>query len=147
MMQKHIQKNNILLILTINILIIIFFSKLSFAQTISNGLNVIAAAEDVIAIPGNKLPIYIIVSVLDHNGQPITKLNISHFKLNIIIAAPGGSSLMNIIRVIETNIEGTYLLYAIPHEQETWKNGVYIFSISVMKDKFRGQTLVNVLVD
>lgn len=141
-------KKKLLIISAIHILCIpLFLSNLSYAQSNSNGLNVIAKGEDVIAIPGNKLPIYIIVSAIDHSGQPLTNLNILNFELNTIITPPGGSLLIETIRLIETNIEGIYLLYIIPHEQQTWKNGVYVFAISVIKDKLRGQTLVNVLVD
>jgi hypothetical protein len=146
-MKRHIKKKLLIISIIHIVSISLFPSNLSFAQSISNGLNVIAKAEDVISIPGNQLPIYIIVSVIDQSGQPLTNLKLLNFELNTIITPPGGSLLIKTIRLIETNIEGIYLLYIIPHEQKTWKNGVYIFAISVTKDKFRGQTLVNVLVD
>ena len=88
-------KKNLIIISGIHIICIpLFLSNLSFAQSISNGLNVIAKAEDEIAIPGNKLPMYIIVSVIDNSGQPLTNLNIINFELNTIITPPGGSSLI-----------------------------------------------------
>jgi hypothetical protein len=141
-------KKNLLISLGILILVLhVSVFNSAVGESITTGLNVMAEAEDVLAIPGNNLPIYLVVSITNLFGQPITKLNISNFEISTLIAAPGGSSLIDTIRVIETKTEGTYLVYIIPNQQETWKKGVYIFTISVIKDKIKGQSLVNVFVD
>jgi hypothetical protein len=109
-------------------------------------LIVIAFSEDTIAAPGNRQPNYIIVSVTDANGNPITGLGVSNFKVDPMIVGPGGA-LVNIVNVTAGRLPGFYHVNVVPINQETWKAGVYIFAVAVDSRTDRGQTLATVLMD
>lgn len=121
--------------------------NISEKEAISTGrLIVIASSEDTIAAPGNRQPNYIIVSVTDVNGVPVTGLGTSNFKVDPIIVGPGGA-LVDIINVKEGRLPGFYNLNVVPIRTETWKQGVYIFAVAVEKGSDRGQTLATVQMD
>jgi hypothetical protein len=109
-------------------------------------LIVTAFSEDTIAAPGNRRPNYIIVSVTDANGVPVTGLGTANFKVDPMIVGPGGA-LVNITGVRAGRLRGFYLIDVVPIRRETWKAGVYIFAAAVERGADRGQTLATVLMD
>ncbi|HEY9596646.1 MAG TPA: hypothetical protein V6C65_28625 [Allocoleopsis sp.] len=109
-------------------------------------LIVAAFSEDTIAAPGNRQPNYIIASVTDINGVPVTGLGVSNFKVDPMIVGPGGS-LVNITGVSPGRLAGFYHINVVPMETQTWKAGVYIFAVAVERGTDRGQTLATVLMD
>ncbi len=109
-------------------------------------LIVNAFSEDTMAAPGNRQPNYIIVSVTDANGTPVTGLVVSDFKVDPMIVGPGGA-LVNITGVTAGRLPGFYHVNVVPIRTETWKSGVYIFAIAVEKGANKGQTLATVLMD
>lgn len=109
-------------------------------------LITIAFSEDTIATPGNRQPNYIIVSVTDVSGIPVTGLGAANFKVYPMIVGPGGA-LVNITGVMAGGLPGFYLIDVVPIRTETWKRGVYIFAVAVEHAGDRGQTLATVLMD
>jgi len=109
-------------------------------------LIVKAFSEDTIASPGNRQPNYIIVSVTDTGGIPVTGLGASNFKVDPMIVGPGGA-LVNITGVTPGRLPGFYLVKTVPIRTETWKKGVYIFAVAVESGSSVGQTLATVLMD
>ncbi len=105
-----------------------------------------AFSEDTIAAPGNRQPNYIVVSVTDTNGVPVTGLAAGNFKVDPMIVGPGGA-LVNIANVNAGRLPGFYLVNVVPIRTETWKAGVYIFAVAVERGPDRGQTLATVLMD
>ena len=109
-------------------------------------LIVKAFSEDTIAAPGNRQPNYIVVSVTDVNGVPVTGLGVANYKVDPMIVGPGGA-LVNITSVTAGRLPGFYNINVVPIRAETWKAGVYIFALAVEKGSDRGQTLATVLMD
>jgi hypothetical protein len=109
-------------------------------------LIVKAFSEDTIAAPGNRQPNYIVVSVTDVNGVPVTGLGVANYKVDPMIVGPGGA-LANITSVTAGRLPGFYNINVVPIRAETWKAGVYIFALAVEKGSDRGQTLATVLMD
>jgi hypothetical protein len=105
-----------------------------------------ALSEDTIAAPGNRQPNYIVVSVTDVNGVPVTGLAIANFKVDPMIVGPGGA-LVEITGVNPGRLAGFYHINVVPIRRETWKPGVYIFAIAVERARDHGQTLAKVLMD
>lgn len=106
-----------------------------------------ATAEDVLSAPGNRKVTYIVVSVTDGDGNPISGLASSDFIVKPIIVAPKGGNILNMIKAIESDFPGVYLLQVVPDRDHTWKRGVYIFAVGVHKGFDRGQTVTSVLLD
>lgn len=104
-----------------------------------------AFSEDTIAAPGNRQPNYIIVSVTDVCGNPVSGLDVRNFKVDPMIVGPGGA-LVNITGVGE-RLPGFYHINVVPIRAETWKSGVYIFAVAVERGSDRGQTLATVMMD
>lgn len=109
-------------------------------------LTITAIAEDTIAAPGNTQPTYIVVSVQDVNGLGVTGLTGSNFTIGSEIVGPGGST-SHIDSVSNGKIQGTYLLKILPLAGQTWKSGVYIFSVAVTQGANKGQSLCSFLMD
>ncbi len=109
-------------------------------------LNVQALSEDTIAAPGNRNANYIVVSVTDGAGSPITGLGASNFQVDPMIVGPGGA-LVNIAGVNAGRLPGFYLVNVVPINAETWKAGGYLFAVAVNAPAGRGQTLCSVLMD
>ena len=109
-------------------------------------LIVTAFSEDTIAAPGNREPNYVIVSVTDENGVPVTGLDVTHFELDPMIVGPGGSK-VDVIHVQMGRLQGFYNVRIVPVGEEKWKAGVYIFAVAVQKGEDRGQTLATVRMD
>lgn len=109
-------------------------------------LIVCAFSEDTIAAPGNRQYNYIIVSVTDVNGLPVTGLGVANFKVDPMIVGPGGA-LVNIVNVTAGRLPGFYHINVLPIKAETWKQGVYIFAVAVERAADKGQTLATVQMD
>jgi hypothetical protein len=109
-------------------------------------LIVQAFSEDTIAAPGNRQPNYIVASVTDANGVPVTGLAIANFKVNPLIVGPGGA-LVNIVQVYPGIFPGYYHINVVPINIQTWKAGVYIFAVVVQSGSNHGQTIATVLMD
>jgi hypothetical protein len=111
-------------------------------------LIVNAASEDTIAAPGNVNANYIVVSVTDSVGNPVTGLTATNFKVQPIIVGAGGA-LVNIESVAVPPYEppGFYIVRVVPISGQTWKSGTYIFAVAVTRGSDRGQNLASVLMD
>lgn len=109
-------------------------------------LIVTALSEDTVAAPWNRLSNYICVSVTDANGNPVTGLTVDNFKVDPMIAAPGGA-VVHISSFFAGRLPGFYYINVVPVDMNTWKHGVHIFAVVVEKGKDRGQTLASVLMD
>ncbi len=109
-------------------------------------LIVVAFSEDTIAAPGNRQANYIVASVTDANGNPVTGLAAANFKVDPMIVGPGGA-LVNITGVNAGRLPGFYHINVLPIRTETWKAGVYIFAVAVERGTDKGQTLASVLMD
>jgi hypothetical protein len=109
-------------------------------------LIVTAFSEDTIAAPGNRQPNYIVASVTDVNGVPVTGLTAINFKVNPLIVGPGGA-LVNIVNVYNGIFPGFYHINVVPIGVQTWKAGVYIFAVVIQNGANHGQTLATVLMD
>ena len=109
-------------------------------------LLVQALSEDAIASPSNRNPNYIVVSVTDANGVPLSGLAASNFKVDPMVVGPGGA-LVNIASCNPGRLAGTYLLQVVPINAETWKAGGYLFAVAVAAAGNHGQALCSVLMD
>lgn len=109
-------------------------------------LIVTAFSEDTIAAPGNRQPNYIVASVTDADGAPVTGLGATNFKVDPMIVGPGGA-LVNITGVHPGRLPGFYHINVVPIKTQTWKAGVYIFAVAVERGADKGQTLATVLMD
>lgn len=109
-------------------------------------LIVNAFSEDSIAAPGNRQSNYLVLSVTNGDGTPVTGLSARNFKVDPMIVGPGGA-LVNITGVYPGRLPGFYHINTIPIGTETWKAGVYIFAVAVEQGTNRGQTLATVLMD
>lgn len=109
-------------------------------------LTVKAIGEDGLASPGNSSILHIVVSVTDANGVGVAGLAIANFALGSEIVGAGGST-SHIDTVSNGKLTGTYLLKALPLAGQTWKAGVYIFSVNVTSGANHGQTLFSFLMD
>ncbi len=109
-------------------------------------LIVTALSEDTVAAPGNRLSNYIVISVTDTNGKPITGLTVDNFKVDPMIAASGGA-LVHVVSFFPGRLPGFYYLNVAPVDMHTWKAGVYIFAVALEKGADKGQTLASVLMD
>lgn len=113
-----------------------------------------AIAEDTVAAPGNRQPCYIIVSVTDADGVPVTGLTADNLKVQAAIVGPGGAIVdINLIWGAAT-FPGFYNIHVVPTRDYTWAAGVYIFAVVATRASTRkgggqdqGQTLVSVHMD
>ena len=127
-------------------LIVILIASIAISMATADAFSVTADSEDTVAAPGNREPNYIVVSVTDTNGAPVSGLAATNFKVDAIIVGPGGA-LVDISRAVGGRLPGFYLLDVVPIREETWKKGKYIFGISVEKGRERGQALASVVMD
>jgi hypothetical protein len=109
-------------------------------------LIVQALSEDTIAAPGNRNPNYIVASVTDANGVPITGLAVANFNVQVNVVGPGGA-FVSINSITAGSIPGTYNINVIPVSTYTWKAGVYIFAVQVNHGADHGQALCSVVMD
>jgi hypothetical protein len=109
-------------------------------------LNLEAIVEDSISTPGNDKDTYLIVSVTNSNGAPVEGLSLSNFSLGSEIVGAGGSiSHINMVR--NGKLPGVYVLFVGPSAGETWRGGVYIWSVRVQFGADNGTTLCSCLMD
>lgn len=108
-------------------------------------LIVSAIAEDTIANPGNAKDSYIVVSVTDANGVAVNGLAMANFTLGSPIVGPGGST--SHINSVSSSSAGVYTLRIGPLAGQTWKAGVYIWSVRVTSGANGGQALCSCLMD
>jgi hypothetical protein len=110
-------------------------------------LIVNAIAEDSIASPGNALDSYIVVSVTNANGTAVAGLTIANFSVGSAIVGPGGS-VSHITSVGAAGaVSGVYILRIAPLAGQTWKSGVYIWSVRVTSGANVGQNLCTTLMN
>ena len=111
-------------------------------------LIVNAASEDTIAAPGNRQNNYVVVSVTDSVGNPVTGLTAANFKVQPAIVGAGGA-LVNIQSVAPPPYDppGIYIIKVVPINTQTWTAGVYIFAVAVHARFGQGQNLSSVLMD
>ena len=111
-------------------------------------LIVNAASEDTIAAPGNVQANYVVVSVTDSVGNPVTGLTAANFSVQPTIVGAGGA-LVNIqsVAVPPYPPPGIYIIRVVPISGQTWKAGTYIFAIAVTRGADKGQNLASVLMD
>lgn len=109
-------------------------------------LVVEAEAEDTIAKSGNKRPCYVVVSVTDAAGIPITGLKAANFSVQVQIVGPGGA-LVKMTSVSAGHAPGVYITRVVPIKKLAWKAGVYIFSATVTRGVDKGQALARCRMD
>jgi hypothetical protein len=105
-----------------------------------------AASEDTIAAPGNRENNYVVVSVTDGGGNPVTGLAAANFKVQPVIVGAGGA-LVNVTGANPAGLPGFYIVTVVPIKTETWKSGTYIFAAAVERGADKGQALASVLMD
>ena len=110
-------------------------------------LIVNAIAEDTIAAPGNANNSYIVVSVTDVNGVAVTGLTAANFAVGSPIVGPGGSTSHIVSVGPGGSVPGVYIVNIGPLAGQTWKPGVYIWSVAVTSGANRGQMLCNTVMD
>jgi hypothetical protein len=98
-----------------------------------------------VARPGNRLPLYLVISVTRSSGTPVTGLATADFQVDPIIVAPGGA--MVTVSSVSEPQPGTYLVQVIPIPAGTWHLGRYLFWVAVVSGAARGQTVRDVFVD
>jgi hypothetical protein len=128
---------------------IISYAEIRLRQRVKKDCRLIveAVSEDTIAAPGNKLDNYVLISVTDACGNPLTHLNASNFKIDPMVVGPGGA-LVDITSVTHSSrIDGFYFMDVKPINNYSWKAGVYVFAIAVKDKHRRGQTITKVKMD
>jgi hypothetical protein len=113
-----------------------------YVETVGTGGT---GASSGVARPGNRDPLYLVISVTRSSGAAVTGLGVADFQVEPIIVAPGGA-LVTISSVTEPQ-SGTYLLNLVPIPAGTWQLGRYLFWVSVTSGTARGQTVRDVFVD
>lgn len=109
-------------------------------------LIVSTVSEDTIAAPGNRLPNYLLVSVTDSAGIPVTGLEVGNFKVHPMVVGPGGAA-VDIELVWGSQLPGFYRIQVVPTRNYTWTAGVYVFAVAVQRAVDQGQALTTVLLD
>jgi hypothetical protein len=97
-----------------------------------------------VASPGNQLPLYLVVSVIDSSGVPVTGLTAQNLRVDPIIVAAGGG--MVTISNVSERQQGAYLVSVVPIPAATWQLGRYIFWLAVTSGADQGQTVCAVFV-
>jgi hypothetical protein len=101
-----------------------------------------------VASSGNSDPLYLVVSVTDTAGLPVSGLTAADFGIDATIVAAGGSQVE--IASAGGGQNGDYLLRVVPvtyqGTQYTWTVGRYIFFLAVTRGADRGQTVCAVFV-
>lgn len=88
---------------------------------------------------GNTNPLYLVISVVDENGAGIVGLTASHFTLCSEMVGNGG--VYSHVSSVSSINPGIYVLRVLPLTGQTWKQGVYVYSVVVHHGLHRGQTL------
>jgi hypothetical protein len=86
------------------------------------------------------------VNVQDVNGRPVEGLSMANFEVGSEVVGAGGSaSHINMVR--NGKQPGIYVLFLGPSADTTWKLGVYIWSVRVIKGEDQGSCLCSCLMD
>jgi len=138
---RHLKR--ILLLLWISMAIAIVMIS---GTALGSHLNAEGGASPINAAPGNSNSAALVISVVDENGNAVSGLGPSNFKVDATIVAPGGA-LVDIERADEAaRAPGFYIVEIVPTTyqgtQYTWKAGIYLFSVTVERGDDRGQTVV-----
>lgn len=101
------------------------------------------------AAPGNNQPVFILTSVTDANGVPVTGLTKANAKVHAMVVAAGGAEV--IIKTFfepvgGTTLPGYYRIEVAPVGSNKWLNGVYVIAVAIAKGADKGQTLTSVLI-
>ena len=101
-----------------------------------------------VASQGNSDPLYLVVSVTDTGGAPVSGLTTADFTLDARIVAAGGAQVE--IALVGGGQHGDYLLHVVPvtfqGTQYTWSLGRYIFFLAVTRGQDLGQTVCSLFV-
>lgn len=108
-------------------------------------LIVEASAEDSLAAPGNTGICWMILSVTNADGVPVTTLTAPNLQIHAPIVGPGGANVS--IGSVETLGSGFYRIKLFPISGQTWKAGGYIFTVAVTSGADKGQTLASMMLD
>jgi hypothetical protein len=102
-----------------------------------------------IAAVGNSDPLYLVVSVTDADGVPVSGLAATDFTIDAPVVAPGGSLVE--IASAGGGQHGYYSLDVVPvtyqGTQYTWALGRYIFFLAVTRGVDQGQTVCALFVN
>jgi hypothetical protein len=101
-----------------------------------------------VARAGNRDPLYLVVSVTDADGAPVSGLTAADFVIDARIVAAFGSQVE--IASAGGGQRGDYLLDVVPvtfqGTQYTWTVGRYILFLAVTSGTDKGQTVCSVFV-
>lgn len=101
-----------------------------------------------VARVGNSDPLYLVVSVTDADGVPVSGLTATDFRITAKIVAAYGSEVE--IALVGGGQHGDYTLDVVPvtyqGTQYTWTLGRYIFFLTVTHGADQGQTVCAVFV-
>ena len=101
-------------------------------------LRLQAAASSGAAEDGNKEPLNFTVSITNHDGDPVDKLDADAFDLQAFIIGPGGPP-SELTALVEP-LPGVYVFQAFP--RRPWAHGTYLFVLTVDAHHDRGQTVI-----
>jgi hypothetical protein len=90
---------------------------------------------------------YIVVSVTDANGAAVPGLAMANFAVGSPIVGPGGSTSHINSVAPGGSVPGVYVLRIGPQAGQSWKSGVYIWSVAVTRGADHGQALSTTLMD
>lgn len=117
------------------------------APAVAAEITVSAIAEDTIASPGNRQPLYIIIAANLADGRPVTTLTAANVAVDPIIVGPGGALFDVVSFNANGRLPGTYIMQVVPIRTETWKAGTYVIGVNIVRGTDKGQTLTSVLMD
>jgi hypothetical protein len=109
-------------------------------------LIVNAIAKDVSATTRGYHSNYILVSITDEDGFPVTGLKAANFRVALMTEDFDGAS-VDITNVTASNMPGFYFINVVPVRMKTLKPGTYTFAIATKHGEDRGQTLATVAVE
>jgi hypothetical protein len=112
-------------------------------------VQAVAVAGPPHAVAGNSKPVFIIASITDANGVPVTGIPASGFKVHAPLVAAGGAEIV-ISTVFEphggTTLPGYYRVEVVPFGTFKWLKGLYVIAMSVTKGTNKGQTVTTVTI-
>ena len=98
------------------------------------------------AADGNTDTSRLAVSVL-RRGSPVTGLTASDITLSGSGIGPPGSASPVINTIVEVGSDGIYILHVAPYAGATWRNGWYMFHVTVVSGANRGQEVVKLRIE
>jgi len=122
---------------------LICFTCLAAAPSFADPLGVVAQSTSVLGEISNGEAAYVVVSVTK-NGVPVQGLVEKDFQVDALVVGPGGA-LVNITGASDGGAPGFYVLNINPISGQTWKEGTYIFGVTVHHESDEGQTLTRLV--